>query len=386
MRAQNGTQRVLSVLASILVLLLPLAGGPGADVARAQDVFDEIESDWAAFSEEIEGDYRAYLAETDAEYLAFIAEVEALWGEFIESTRPVWSSYSGDLHGHSEVDFETGQVKVEVMVEPAAAPGPQLQQRIAAELRRLLSARNPTRKPVLQEQIDTGTDEPLQEEQVVEVVEKIVEEIVAAPEPPVRTVTASNGVERDVYMVNLALVPDHLARRAEPYQELVAEFSREYDLDPAMVLAVIHTESYFNPLARSHVPAYGLMQLVPSSGGLDAYEYVHGVHEKPAVDYLYEPRNNILLGATYLHILLDRHFGKVKDSVKRTYLSIASYNCGPGNVRKAIRKGLGSLDEIGRVATRKIYDVLQEFVPDETKDYLHKVTQRMGLYGGQEKG
>ena len=45
--------------------------------------------------------------------------------------------------------------------------------------------------------------------------------------------------------------------------------------DPPVVFAVIHTESYYNPKARSGAPAYGLMQLVPTSGGRAAYRYVY---------------------------------------------------------------------------------------------------------------
>ena len=51
------------------------------------------------------------------------------------------------------------------------------------------------------------------------------------------------------------------------YQTLVEENCRELDLDPALVYAVIRTESGFDPAAESHLGARGLMQLMP-----DAYD------------------------------------------------------------------------------------------------------------------
>ena len=50
------------------------------------------------------------------------------------------------------------------------------------------------------------------------------------------------------------------------YEELVLKNAEEFDIDPAFVYAIIHTESHFDPEATSEVGARGLMQLMPEIG------------------------------------------------------------------------------------------------------------------------
>jgi soluble lytic murein transglycosylase-like protein len=99
------------------------------------------------------------------------------------------------------------------------------------------------------------------------------------------------------------------------YDDLIAEASTIYNLDPAMIRAVMQTESAFNAMAVSPVGAVGLMQLMPEVAA-----------ELGAADPM-DPRQNIMAGARYLRQLLDQHRGNVK-------LALASYNAGPGAVAK----------------------------------------------------
>ncbi|MEZ0600652.1 lytic transglycosylase domain-containing protein [Paraburkholderia sp. IW21] len=95
---------------------------------------------------------------------------------------------------------------------------------------------------------------------------------------------------------------------------LVDEVARNTDLDSALLMAVIDTESGGNPQAISSKGASGLMQLMPETGAR------HGATN------LFDPRQNIAAGARYLRRLL-RQFGDVQ-------LALAAYNAGEGAVRK----------------------------------------------------
>jgi soluble lytic murein transglycosylase-like protein len=99
------------------------------------------------------------------------------------------------------------------------------------------------------------------------------------------------------------------------YDDLIQEAADTYKLDPAMIRAVMQTESAFNAMAVSPVGALGLMQLMPD------------VAEELGVTDPMDPRQNIMGGSLYLRRLLDTHKGDVK-------LALASYNAGPGNVAK----------------------------------------------------
>ena len=75
------------------------------------------------------------------------------------------------------------------------------------------------------------------------------------------------------------------------YSEYVEKYAKEFDLDPALVYAVMRTESSFNPEAESPAGAYGLMQITADT--LDLYMSMRGEEGKYTVEDLFEPSVNI---------------------------------------------------------------------------------------------
>ncbi|HEY0661337.1 MAG TPA: transglycosylase SLT domain-containing protein [Lysobacter sp.] len=90
-------------------------------------------------------------------------------------------------------------------------------------------------------------------------------------------------------------------------------------LDPAWIAAEIRAESVFDPRARSHANAMGLMQVLPGTGATVARQL--GLPWGGA-DSLYDSETNIILGSAYLRQLLDKYGGQ-------PYFAIAGYNAGP---------------------------------------------------------
>ena len=70
------------------------------------------------------------------------------------------------------------------------------------------------------------------------------------------------------------------------YASIVKTQARRFGLDPALIFALIETESHFNPFATSRIPAYGLMQVVPHSAGRDAWEFLTKHKGQPTKNYL----------------------------------------------------------------------------------------------------
>ena len=97
------------------------------------------------------------------------------------------------------------------------------------------------------------------------------------------------------------------------YAKEIREISLQYDVDPALVQAVIRVESGFNPSAVSRKGAGGLMQLMPRTAS------ALGVFDR------FDPRENIRGGVRHLRYLLDRYRGNVP-------IAIAAYNAGEGAV------------------------------------------------------
>jgi len=110
--------------------------------------------------------------------------------------------------------------------------------------------------------------------------------------------------------------------------------SRKYDIEIPLVLAVVKTESGFNPEAISRVGAVGLMQLMPATArelGLKVPKYRNIKKPKidARIDERFDPQKNLEAGLNYLCRMLKMYDGNY-------VLAIAAYNAGPGNVRKDV--------------------------------------------------
>lgn len=131
--------------------------------------------------------------------------------------------------------------------------------------------------------------------------------------------SAKVGSKGGVFIAEMKKINDSM--RAEffedkiPFGKLIYEKSKKYDVDPALVAAVIEQESRFKPRAKSHVGARGLMQLMPRTG------------RWMGASNLYDPEQNIDAGVKYIAYLDRRFDGDLKHI-------IAAYNGGEGNVKR----------------------------------------------------
>lgn len=132
-------------------------------------------------------------------------------------------------------------------------------------------------------------------------------------------VTAVKAQKTDLFHTEMARINNAIRQdffeNAVPFGDLIHEKARKYDVDPALVAAVIETESRFHPTATSGVGARGLMQLMPRTG------------RWLGAKNLYDPEQNVDAGVRYLKYLQDRFDGNLKKA-------IAAYNGGEGNVKR----------------------------------------------------
>ncbi|BBN81904.1 hypothetical protein PA25_18890 [Pseudoalteromonas sp. A25] len=175
-------------------------------------------------------------------------------------------------------------------------------------------------------------------------------------------------------------------KRAKKYQLVVADNSQRFNIAPSLVFSVIHTESHFNPLAKSSIPAFGLMQIVPTSAGVDVNRFLYN-RDEPMIDaYLYVADNNVEAGAAYLHILDKRYLKHIADPLSRKYCMIAAYNTGAGNVARVFnsddsRNIKKASRIINSMTPERVLEALEQGLPyDETKHYLKQVLEREALY------
>ncbi len=145
------------------------------------------------------------------------------------------------------------------------------------------------------------------------------------------------------------------------YWSAIKEQSKLRRLDPYYVAGVIRQETVFNATARSHANAYGLMQLLPSTGRMVAKRYSLG-SGTVGTSELFNPLFNIQLGTAYLEQMVGE-FGRME------YVA-AAYNGGPGRVSRWVREFPGL----------EIEEWVESIPISETRLYVQGVYRNMRQY------
>ena len=189
---------------------------------------------------------------------------------------------------------------------------------------------------------------------------------------------------KDQFEVAIRMVDAHKKIAGAKYVRYVKAACQEYKIPSSVVMAIMETESSFNPLARSRSNALGLMQVKADTAGRDYFSLIEGYKHTPSSNYLYSPKNNIEVATGYLSILSNRYLDGIKDPKKLEYAMISSYNGGAGNLWKSLDKSGNkkrAVRRINQMSTKQFYWFLtNRHIRKETRDYLKKVNSRKEKY------
>lgn len=447
------------ILLSVLLTGLIHIYGYGEETYSA---LDSIKMQFEHEAQKTVADFEAYEAQARADFSRYVDSIKEIWGgdTVVDNTKTEWVEYSPDFRSRSIVDFENGDITVEVAVNEETSTK-DIDTQLTKAIERMLNSRGSscpynstvdtseplTERPILEGIVDFSKydttnvtdnapksktksippkptvkgkelyepDKPMQDKpsssrtsgknRLTELESKrqeardkasyklnkgksqsislLAKKIAEQSPKKVSTTKGKDGKKREVVQVRMSLVSDKISKNAALYKDLVAEFSQKFQVEQPLIYAVMEVESYFNPQATSWVPAYGLMQLVPTSGGTDAYRYVYKKSWIPTKSYLYNPRNNIELGTAYLRILMNT-FSQVSDHHCRRLCVIAGYNTGAGNVSRAFTGSTNlkkAFPHINSHGYNSLYSHLILNLPhQETRNYVKKVTEKREKY------
>ena len=143
--------------------------------------------------------------------------------------------------------------------------------------------------------------------------------------PSVRLTRAERGVVQHIarkYRVNASSV--------EQYMGYARQSGKTYNVDPYLIMAVMATESSFNPRAQSRVGAQGLMQV---------HTKMHKKRFKPygSTDTVWQPKVNIQVGSSILSDYLKRYGGSERRALK-AYVGAARMSHDGGYGNKVLRR------------------------------------------------
>jgi len=360
------------------------------------------EQDFDAYRQAIEQGFDDYQAAYEEAFELYKQQISKQWGEFLEGGPKIWVSYAEDSEIRRVVDFEQGQAQVSLLVDKGTMVD-EVSTRLSSAVYKLLNSTQADAFEVdaVAQRLESRLDESAgmikkgtpSQQRIFSLADltavhfdnnpfrKVSNQTNSAPVQ--WEVTASMTGDKDVISANF-VIPNSVQDKAERFAEDVTRAAVKERLPPELILAVIETESSFNPMARSHIPAYGLMQIVPRTAGRDATQHLYGESKILAPSYLYEIDKNIRVGSAYLHVLYYRYMRKVTDPVSRLYCAIAAYNTGASNVGYAFtgkKSFSGAVKTINSMTAEQVYAVLVKDLPyEETQKYVKKVAQRMEKY------
>jgi len=157
--------------------------------------------------------------------------------------------------------------------------------------------------------------------QIAKVVDQAGRQMFVNAEPPV-TLKLTSAAAKPHATIYLSPESSFTGRRPamttdrDGVEKLVREAADRHSVDPALIRAVIETESNWNPSAYSRKGAGGLMQLIPTTA------------QRFGANDVFNPQQNIDAGVRYLKTLLERYNGNLD-------LALAAYNAGEGAVDRA---------------------------------------------------
>lgn len=383
----------------LLTSLLSFAFAQSAeDFAKEQmQGFSQEQSGFDIYKKSQEEAFAAYEQAQMQAYNDYKKEIGALWDDPKLSTKKKMVNYTEDKKTRTDVDFEKESIQVETIASSPQEAEQKLKEALSkvitidtkelqesdpleqklAKVKKPVEVKDdkvdakPILAPVLFEKKPTQAD---------------VDSYVSTHVKPskIQSTDTTKLPHQKVYSISVKLPSDTMLKRSQVYYQDVKKEASRQKIPLPLVFAIMHSESSFNPKARSHIPAYGLLQIVPKSAGIDAYNFLYKQKKLVSGSYLYNSKNNIEMGVAYMHILYYKYLKDIKDPDARLYCTIAAYNTGAGNIAWAFTKSYNmkkAAPIINSLSPQEVYNrLLRDLRYDEPKHYLKNVTKRMGPY------
>ena len=371
--------------------------GSSFDDFKKQQYSDTTVKDFQKHKKTVNKEFDAYIKAQERAFEEYKKEVGAFWEEPKMPTKKDWVYYSKDKLTRSVVDFDKGIITIETIAKDTSIAARNLKNTLANTVS--ISVDEAYKNDPLQQKLSkikkpyNGVSSDVSSQSVIKDVvlgrdatkddlNRFIQN--SFKKKNLKKVNSSKIEEAKVYTLSVSMPKDKTIKLSKQYLNKVETYSDKYKLTKPLIFAIIETESSYNPFAKSHIPAYGLMQIVPRSAGIDAYNHVYKQKKMPSASYLYNEDNNIELGSAYLHILYYRYLKSIKDPTSRLYCAIAAYNTGSGNIAYAFTGSYNmakAAPKINSMSSDEVYNrLLSHLKFDEAKQYLKKVHTRMNKY------
>ena len=348
----------------------------------------EQQSQYISYEDNINKEFKAYKKAYEYAFREFKKDLKIHWPQKkpIITSKHKFVEYSKDLKSRKIVDYKKQNITLEVHAKNKQEAKKRFKKMLLALL--VLDVKKAHKNDIIEKKVRKKLHKPAK---VIKSNQKIIADMINAQQRNKLTKKINyknfkkvKYKKNIIFTLNLKLPSRAFLNKAKAFNPKVQENAKKQKIPAELIYAIMHSESSFNPMARSYVPAFGLMQIVPRTAGRDTWKYLYKKDKLLSSSYLYNGNNNIKIGSAYLHILYYRYLKKIKNPTSRLFCTIASYNTGAGNVSRVF---IGNTNiykaarVINKMTPKQVYKKLLKDLPhDETKKYLQKVYKRTLMY------
>lgn len=386
--------------------LLPLLVASSLFALTAQEYQEQQQNKFNSYKQDKQAAFESYKKEQLKAFNEYKKELSKIWEDPKLSSKKNWVSYTQDKKTRTDVDFKNEEIIIETVAKSAKEAQQKLQMALAKAVvvdTKTVQETDPLEKKLAkikkpQGIVDAKVDaKPILATAIFkkpptrQSVQKYVYKHITPKK--MKVLPSKKVAHTSIYRVKVKMPHNTTIKRSKIYLSEAKKQAKRQEIPLPLVFAIMHSESSFNPRAKSHIPAYGLMQIVPKTAGMDTYRYLYKKKRLVSGNYLYNSTNNITMGSGYLHILYYSYLKKIKNPTSRMYCTIAAYNTGAGNIAYAFNRYKSNLskrqkyrlkyaaDEINSLTPKQVYArLLKDLRWDEPKHYLKKVSKRMAIY------
>ncbi len=338
--------------------------------------FKSEKTSFIDFKKQEDEAFTSHIAKEKETITAYKKKVKALWPEADLENAKKHVSYSKDLKIQNVIDFEHNTIEISYQGTDKELA----KKKLSAALVQALSM--DSAQAFNQSSLEQNIQEISKSSKYIQTAQINEQKLLSNPVLDTRKIKLTKDNKQ--YKLTYSLPNNSTYKRSASYLIHAKSNAQRFKLKAHWLLAIMHTESSFNPLARSWVPAYGLMQIVPKTAGIDSYYFLYKKRRLLSASYLYNTINNIETGSAYFHILFYKYLSSISDPRSRLYCAIAGYNTGAGNVARAF-VGTNNVKSasvfINKMEPERVYAYLLEHLRhDEPKEYLKRVRERSEKY------
>jgi len=329
------------------------------------DYLAQQQKNESIYKDQVQHNYKIYKNQINTNIEKYSKIVGSLWGEneIKFSSKHEAIHYDENFRLRDKINFENNTLIIESID--------------TVDINKFNEKLNELRKDTLsqtikKDPIDSDANQPIQ---IYNKANNIYKKILPNKNITKKDISKRVDNGKIIYSVKIPFVKNSIKIRANIFMDDIDKYSKKYSIDKEYILGIIHTESSFNPEARSKAYALGLMQIVPSTGGLDAYIELTGIRKIPSRAYLLNPTKNIELGCLYINKIQNKYLRGIKNKKSLYYCTSTSYNAGIGTLKRSFSPK-NYITKVNSMNSTEVYKHLQKsFFTKEARNYVVKVAK-----------